>query len=193
MRRAGFTLVEMLIALAIMSLLAVLGYRAMASLTGSEARLAAEAERWRTLDLLFAQLESACRQAVPRAVRTPSGSEPAFVGSTDANGNADVVLSRAGAEFVLEPGSAGQRLGYRVHDGDLEVVYWPAYDIADAASATVYRLARGITSFRLSYLDGQGAWREAWPVPNEPATPRAIRVTIETVGGDRLERLFALR
>lgn len=193
MKRSGFTLIEMLIALAIMGLLAVLGYRAVASLTGSEAELAREAERWRTLDGLFAQVEASCRQAVPRGVRTASGPEPAFAASTDANGNAVVVLSRAGAEFVLEPASAGQRLGYRLRNGDLEVVYWPAYDNPDAATPTAYRLASGIASFRASFLDGRGAWRDTWPVQNDAPIPRAVRIAIETEGGDRLERLLALR
>ena len=46
----GFTLIELLIALAIMAMLSVLGYRALASLTDSEAQLSAEAQRWRSLD-----------------------------------------------------------------------------------------------------------------------------------------------
>ena len=192
-RSSGFTLVELLIALAILGVLAVLGYRAVASLTASEAQLASEAERWRTLDLLFAHLESTCRQAVPRSVRTPNGPEPAFLAMPDANGNASIVLSRAGAEFVLEPGSAGQRLGYRLREGNVEVIYWPSYDVADPGSASAYRLAERIASFQASFLDSQGAWHEQWPVQNEPATPRAMRITIATAGGERLERLLVLR
>ena len=47
-RDRGFTLLEVLIALAIVATLAVLGYRALAAMTQSESRLAAEAGRWRT-------------------------------------------------------------------------------------------------------------------------------------------------
>ena len=43
-RPTGFTLIELLIALAILGLVAVFGYRALASLTDSEAQLAAEAQ-----------------------------------------------------------------------------------------------------------------------------------------------------
>ena len=55
--RRGFTLVEILIALAIMAVIATLGYRALATLTDSEVRLSAEAARWRTLDAALARIE----------------------------------------------------------------------------------------------------------------------------------------
>ena len=60
----------MLIAIAIVAVIAVLGYRALAALSDAETRLAAEATRWRTLDLFFARLEGDMRQAVPRYARS---------------------------------------------------------------------------------------------------------------------------
>jgi general secretion pathway protein J len=65
-RRAGFTLVELLVALAILALVSVLAYRAVAALTTSEAQLSAEALKWRNLDGLFARLEADMRVALPR-------------------------------------------------------------------------------------------------------------------------------
>src|SRR5205807_9023813 len=56
-QRPGFTLLEVLIAVAIVAVIALLGYRALAALSDAETRLAAEATRWRTLDLFFARLE----------------------------------------------------------------------------------------------------------------------------------------
>ena len=59
----------MLIAVTIVATLSLLGYRALAAMSESEAKLAAEATRWRTLDLFFARLEGDLRQAVPRSAR----------------------------------------------------------------------------------------------------------------------------
>ena len=61
---------------AILALVATLGYRALSSLTDSEARLAAESSHWRNLDALFARLEADARAALPREARTDSGREP---------------------------------------------------------------------------------------------------------------------
>jgi general secretion pathway protein J len=192
-RRAGFTLIEVLIALAILALIAVLGYRAVSSLTESEARLAAESERWRGLDALFARLESDFRLALPREARAGDVTEPAWVGRADGAGNAEIRLSRAGPEFSLEPGSAGQRIGYRLRDGVVEVLYWPHLDVPAGAAPTAYALAGGVVRFDVRYLDGQGNWHERWPRLGEPAVPRAARVVLALDDGGTVERWIALR
>lgn len=192
-RFAGFTLLELLVALAILALLSVLGYRALAALTDSEVRLTEEATRWRTLDQMFTRLESDMRQAQPRVVRASGASEPAWLGTTDVDGNADLRFSRAGAEFTLEAGSAGQRLGYRFRGGTVEVVYLPYLDIGPATPSTSYVLADGVSHFRVWYLDPTGDWRDRWPMRNDPPLPRAVRVELQLAGGETIERWLTLR
>jgi general secretion pathway protein J len=192
-RRDGFTLIEILIALAILALVATLGYRALASLTDSEAKLAAEGSHWRNLDALFARLEADARAALPRDARTDAGTEPAWVGSVAASGDAEMRFSRAGPEFILEPGSGGQRIGYRLRNGAVEVLYWPYLDQPAAVSPQAYALAGDVTRFRVAYLDARGEWRDRWPAPGEPAVPRAIRVALTLSGGEVIERWLALR
>jgi type II secretion system protein J len=192
-RGDGFTLIELLIALAILGLVAALGYRALASLTDSEAKLAAEAAHWRTLDALFARLEADARGALPRAARTGSGSEPAWVGGTDSAGDADLRFSRAGPEFAAEPGSGGQRIGYRLRNGAVEVLYWPYLDQPPAVVPEAHVLIGDVARFRVAYLDQRGAWRERWPALGESAVPRAIRVELVLAGGEVIERWLALR
>ena len=192
-RARGFTLIELLIALAILGLVAVLGYRGLAALTDGEARLAAEAVHWRTLDTLFARLEADARAAIPRDVRTGPGAEPAWVGGVDASGDAEFRFSRAGPEFAAEPGSGGQRIGYRLRDGAVEVLYWPFLDQPAAVVPEAHALIGGVAGFRVAYLDARGAWRERWPALGDPAIPRAIRVVLTLTGGEVIERWLALR
>jgi general secretion pathway protein J len=191
--RTGFTLIELLIALAILALVAVLGYRALSSLTDSEAELNAEAQHWRALDALFARLEADMREALPREVRTGNGKEPAWLGEIDGAGNAMLRFSRAGPEFAAEPGSAGQRIGYRLRDGAIEILYWPRLDQPATVSPQAYALAGRIAAFRVSYLDARGNWLERWPLLGESPVPRAVRVGITLAGGEQIERWLALR
>ncbi|HKW81393.1 MAG TPA: type II secretion system minor pseudopilin GspJ [Casimicrobiaceae bacterium] len=191
--RSGFTLLEVLIAIAIVALLAVLGYRALASLSESESRLAAEAARWRTLDLFFARLEGDMRAAMPRSARNGPTREPAWLGIVDASGNGAVAFSRAGPEFAVDPGSAGQRLGYRFTAGNVQVLYWPGYDRPRESAPTSYTLLSGVAQFRLSYLAADGRWVETWPLGGEGALPRAVRVGLTLASGETLERWLALR
>src|SRR4051812_40401633 len=180
----GFTLLELLIAISILALLSVLGYRALSALTDSEVRLTSEATRWRTLDQLFTRLEADMRMAQPRAIRTPVGNEPAWLGTTDNDGNADVRFSRAGTEFALEAGSAGQRLRYRLRNGSVEVVYSPYLDIGPDTPSTSYALADGIARFRVTYLDPAGEWQNQWPIRPDTPLPRALRVQVDLTDGD---------
>ncbi len=192
-RPAGFTLIELLIALAILALVAVLGYRALASLTDSEAKLTAEAQHWKNLDGLFARLEADLREALPRDVRTGIGTDPAWIGDVDSAGNSELRFSRAGPEFSVEPGAGGQRIGYRIRHGAVEVLYWPRLDQPAAVVPVAYALAGGVTQLRVGYLDMRGGWRDRWPAPGEPAVPRAVRVALTLAGGEVVERWLALR
>jgi general secretion pathway protein J len=189
----GFTLIELLIALAILAVIATLGYRAVAALTDTEVRLAAEAERWRALDGTLARLEADLRDAIPRDVRTGTGSEPAVFGAVDDAGNVALRIARAGPEFTADPGVAGQRLGYRLRDGVIEILYWPHLDQPAGVAPTVYALAAGVAAFRMGFLDSSGAWRDRWPVAGETPVPQAVRVELVLATGELIERWMVLR
>jgi general secretion pathway protein J len=192
-RACGFTLIEVLLALAIFGVLCVLAYRATAAMTDSEARLTAEASRWRALEALFVRFEADARAAVPRASRTGSGVEPAWLATIDRAGQATVILTRAGAEFGTDSGMPGQRIGYRLADGAIEIAYWPHLDNPANTRPTIYRLAEGVVAWRIEYLTETGAWRDTWPLLGDAPVPRALRVGLTLAGGESIERWFALR
>ena len=192
-RREGFTLIEVLLALAIVAVIALLGYRALSALSQSETQLTAEATRWRTLDLFFARLEGDLREAVPRSARLGASRMPPWIATTDSLGNGALEFSRAGPEFTLEPGSAGQRIAYRFDGGTVEVLYWPGYDRLREAQAAAYPLVSDVARFRLAYLASSGSWVDAWPLASEPDLPRAVKVELTLASGETIERWLALR
>jgi len=193
-RRAGFTLIEVLLALAIFGVIAILGYRATSALTDGEAQLSAEAQHWRSLEALFTRFEADIRQAVPRGVRAGPRIEPAWLAqAADSAGNAVLLFTRAGAEFADEPGIAGQRIGYRLRGHAVEIAYWPQLDNGADVRPAVYTLMDGVAAFRIAYLSRAGAWRENWPQEGEADLPRAVRVTLTLDRGESIERWFVLR
>lgn len=188
----GFTLIEVLVALAILALTAVLAWQATAALVDGEVRLSSEATRWRALDQAFARLEADLRQAQPRAVRTSAGLEAPWLGATEAHGGSAIVFSRAGPEFDNEPNAAGQRIAYRLREGSLEVVYWPTLD-RQRDESTAYRLVDDVAGFRVEHFASGGHWVSAWPRFGEAPLPRAVRVFLTLASGETIERWFALR
>lgn len=191
--RGGFTLIELLVALAILAVVATLGYRAMSALVDAESRLSFEANRWRTLDAMFARLEADLRQALPRDVRYGANREPAWWASVDAEGNTELRISRAGPEFDVDPGAAGQRIGYRLAERRVEVAYWPRLDQPPQVEPARYALVDDVAAWRASFLDEAGNWRRQWPALGDPPLPRAVRIEVVLADGAQLERLWALR
>lgn len=192
----GFTLLEVLIAIAIVAVIALLGYRAVASLSDAETRLAGEATRWRTLDMFFSRLEGDMRQAMPRSARSGSTSEApwlGFISNATGDGDSALAFSRAGPEFNFEAGSAGQRLGYRLQDGNVQVLYWASYDRPPDAQATTYTLLSDVAHFRLSYLTRSNVWVDTWPVAGDTDLPRAVKVQLTLSSGENFERWLVLR
>ena len=186
----GFTLVEALLALLIFGVVSLLAYRATAALAAGEAQLSAESQRWRTLETLFTRIEADFRQAIPRACAMAAAR--GRVARHARRQCSAVVFTRAGSEFTAEPGLAGQRVGYRLREGTLELAYWPALDHARRAARGVSAGARH-RSFDLEYLARNGTWRERWPLLGEDDLPRAARLTLTLADGVRIERMFALR
>jgi type II secretion system protein J len=115
------------------------------------------------------------------------------VGDADAEGNSVLEFSRAGPEFALEPGSAGQRLAYRLRDGAVEVLYWASYDRPRGVDPTAYPLLDGVARFQLAYLTQGGTWADSWPLVAESPLPRAVKVDLTLASGEVIERWLALR
>ena len=187
-RHAGFTLVEVLVALAILAALATFAWRATAALVDGETRLTAEAQRWQRLDALFARLEADLRAAVPRPVRAGAQQREASLVGTDGA----IVFTRAGGA-AGEPGAEGTRLGYRLVNDTLEIVYWPRLDRAAGVEPVAYPLASGVARFDVRYADDDGAFADRWPPPPRDDLPRALSLTLTLADGARLERLVVLR
>jgi general secretion pathway protein J len=193
-RARGFTLVEALVAVAILALVATIAWRATAAMTDSEARLASESARWRRLDALITRMEADMRKAIPRSARHGSLIEPAWLaGPADAAGNTSLVFTRAGADSIDEPGSGGQRVGYRLRDGRIELLYWPAIDNVATRDPAAYALVDGVSRFHVVQLGADARWTDHWPVSGVDGVPRGVRLDIELADGSVIERWLALQ
>ncbi|MFO1283416.1 MAG: type II secretion system minor pseudopilin GspJ [Burkholderiales bacterium] len=190
--RRGFTLVEALVALAILALFAVFAWRATAAMADGESRLAGESARWEAIAAAVARLEADMRAAVPRPVRTSAGREASWRSAREAGGNASLAFTRAGID-ASDPLGAGARVGYRVRDGALELLYWATLDRADDAPAAVYRLFDGVDRLTFRHQGATGDWLDEWPPAGRDDLPRAVVVRIALADGGEIERWIVLR
>lgn len=200
MRARGFTLLELLVAMAVLALVGALGYRGLNSILDAEARLQVESRRWTDVSLLFSQLSEDLTMAVGRTTRDDMDrTSPALLlsGSTSApavSGNAQLVVTRLGIGEGAAVQSAPRRVGYRLRDGALEYLVWPDLDAAPGATPAAYELLGDVADLTWQALDVDGRWFTDWPA-GRPATslPRAVSVRIVLAGGEEITRILPLR
>ena len=185
-RSAGFTLVEVLLALLIMATLAATGYRALTGMIDGEARISAERERWRSLDLFFGRIEYDLGHAIPRPYRVGASSMPALYLRDN------MIAFTRGA-----PGEVPQRIGYRWSEGRVEMLAWPQLDAPGATAPIAYAVAENVDAWEILLVNNNGQFVDRWGEPglqlDDPPQPRGARMRLKLVDGTTLERLVALR
>ncbi|MDA8384174.1 MAG: type II secretion system minor pseudopilin GspJ [Betaproteobacteria bacterium] len=190
----GFTLVELLVAVAIFALLSALAYRGLDAVLATRDHVLAEDRKWRDVAIFFARFGQDLGSAVDRPVSAPDGltAEPAFYGGPDGpHGAPEIVFTRMGFPDRHDPMAAPQRVGYRLRGGRVEWLLWPALDAAPSTRPLVTRMLAHVTRLDFAYLDREGRWAGAWPARAGEDLPRAVKVTVVLAGGGRLVRVFA--
>lgn len=200
---AGFTLVELLVALVIFAIMAVMSYRALNTVFETREHLDAESARIRDVSLLFARLDDDFATLLDRRPRTADNLlDDALRLTALAPGASDATLAFTRAGFAGSAGAAAtpQRVGYRLKDGVLELLLWPALDAAPRSAPEAYPALTGVKDARFRALDRAGNWQNVWRsttvggTPNAPGTfPAAMELSVELGNGERFTRVFALR
>jgi len=108
-RRAGFTLVELLVAIGILAMVAVLGWRGLDGIVRARVALTAEMETTRGMQLAFAQMQNDCENAAGQDIMR---GQPALLWDADR-------LTLVRKVFVENEPSRLQVVGYRIVNGQL--------------------------------------------------------------------------
>jgi general secretion pathway protein J len=196
-RGAGFTLIEVLVAVAIFGLLSVLAYGALGNLLDTRARLDAEREFWRDLSLTFMRMGDDLAHARARPARDTAGFPlPAFRGQpVDPRplGEPSLELTRGGElEFSSGRRSDLRRVAWRLNEGRLERLVWPVLDQAPASKTLDSPLLRDVELFELQFIAIDGTRHDRWPPPGSAVvgSPRAVEVKLELKEHGEFTRLF---
>ncbi|WP_439105942.1 type II secretion system minor pseudopilin GspJ [Congregibacter sp.] len=206
----GFTLVEVLIALAITAFVAAASYSGISTtLTGAE-RLRATSERTRDLNRTFALLNRDVRQFSNRSLRDEfGGTQPALSGGPLAF--YPLSLTREGwSNSLQQRRSELQRVFYYLEDDSLWRAYYTVLDRAVDAEPQRMELLSGVVGFEMRFLDtienlqldrdlvvDTRAWSENWVAdPGAgtavPPPPVALELRLDLEDFGALRRLYEL-
>ena len=207
---SGFTLVEVLVAMAITALISVMAYTGLSSaLSGAESMRAA-ATRAHEINQALSMLSRDLRQVVNRPVVDELGQlSPAFSGGELASDA--LVLTRAGwHNSTGAPRSALQRVRWWLEDDQLWRGYFPVLDRTAGTEAVETTVLDDIERFEVRFLPALSVlesdrndvidrrnWQDHGMTDLSqrgqlPAPPAAVEVVMEVVGLGEVRRTYVL-
>lgn len=181
-RRLGFTLLELLVVLAIFAVLSVMAYGGLSTVLTARAQVAQALERTSALQKGYLRLRNDFQQLRGRAVRDNYGEpQPALVAERDT-----VEFTRSGWRNPLSlPRSALERVAYRFEDGRLVRLSWRVLDRAPDSEPAELTVFEQVEEARWRFLDGKLEWQDRWPTQAatvagtaDPDPPRAVELTL---------------
>ena len=199
MRRfQGFTLLELLIALAIFALVGAMAFGGLKGVLDQKEHTMAQSQRLSDLQKAYRIMQRDLEQMVNRKIRNEFGDQvDALVGGSGFNG---VEFSRAGyanpAGFLR---SDIQRVAYIPDQETLLRRTWRVLDRAQDTLPDEQVLVEGMQRFAMRFLDKDNEWQEQWPPQQNQISgsstgefPRAVEVQLELEDVGTLSWLFPL-
>lgn len=206
----GFTLIEVLIAMAITAVIALLSYSSLSTVMTGVDSVRKEAAFTHELNRTFQVLSRDLRLVVDRPIRDEFGGwESALEGGPLARQN--LALTRAGWHNTVEiPRSTLQRVAYYLEDEQLVRANWAVLDRVGSSEPNEVVLLRNVESFDVQFLADinrlqlsrgieldRRLWEDNWLADvSQPDSvvdlPTALIIRLEISGWGEVERLYVL-
>jgi len=197
LRHPGFTLIELIVALSIFSVVSMLAFGGLLTIQDSREHISRASTELAKLQMAFTILERDITQIVPRGIRGEFGDPQSALIGGGLGVSQGVEFTRTGLRNPAgRPRSHLQRVGYTVKENNLVRLSWLVLDRAQDTEAAEMMLLENVESLSFRYLDTANRWTTEWP-PNltelsevSLQIPQAIEVTLEVEGWGTLLRLF---
>jgi general secretion pathway protein J len=196
-RSHGFTLIEVLVAMAIFGVLTILAYMALGQTLSNADMLNERMDRLQAVQRTMRYLSTDLASASPRPVRNETG-----------DGYMPAVMISATNQFALAvthggwtnpaglPRSTQQRSVYLLEDGKLFRVYYTVLDATYSNNAISTEILDGVESLEFRLLQDNGQTTNQWPPLGMEGSnasslrPRAVEIILTLEGDGEIRRLI---
>jgi general secretion pathway protein J len=196
-RSRGFTLLEILVAIAILAIMSVMAFRSVSEARVSVENAGGHMDRLREVQRAMNLLTGDFRTLAPRPIREPIGDGYRAALRRDPNGVGLVELSHAGwPNGAGSPRGTVQRVSYRLEEQTLIREYWNVTDPTLANVPIARRLLKQVESIEIRYMSSGREWVTEWPPLDSAADtgfrarPMAVEITIVLTDYGKLRRLI---
>jgi general secretion pathway protein J len=183
-RQDGFTLIEVMVALAVFGVMSLLAYLSLGQTLSNADMLTERMDRLQSVQRTISYLSSELLQAAPRPVRVELGNAPIAA-----------LQSSLGSEFALQlthggwPNPAGvprstlQRTAYRIEDGELIRYHWNVLDRTVNNTPITTVMLDEVDNLGFRFLTVNDEWVGQWPPLTAQAgsgtnLPRAVEIVL---------------
>lgn len=184
----GFTLIEMLVALAIFALLSAAGVTLLQGASNTQLVVAERLDHLGANSRAIALMEADLAQAITRPVRYKNVPLPAFVAQgSEASGQLFAVTRTGWSNLDNAPRPDLQRVVYAIEQGDFVRL---ASSSPDDGAMQKTRLFDKMESATLRFRDSEGNWRSNWDATDKALLPQALELVIKQQGVAPVRVLF---
>ncbi|MDZ7641017.1 MAG: type II secretion system minor pseudopilin GspJ [Desulfurivibrio sp.] len=201
----GFTLLELMVALALFALLSMVTFTSLQSLIDSRERTREESRRLAAIQMAVSRLTLDLQQLRPRGIRDQYGDpRPALLAGEPAGEGLEFTRGSRPAGDPARPGGGLQRVRYLLEDRELFRDTWPVLDRGPRSEYWRQSVLSGVDGFAYRLLDQQGQWHDRWPPaavgfdergeqqPADDSPPVAVELVLELEDWGRIRRLLPL-
>lgn len=188
-KQAGFTLMELLIAMTISAIIAVMAYQSISEVTAVKLNTEKDVEAFEKLQRAIWWLEQDLTQLAPRAILDELGTELAAYQARYLQG---VEFTRI-AVYPSPYGVSGLvRIGYQLDNNTLYRIIWPVLDRAPDTQPKRLAILNKVESFHVKQLDQNNTWQTEWPPlsASKITLPKLIEITIKIEKEGEIRRIF---
>jgi len=192
----GFTLLELLVAIAIFSVLSVMAYGGLQTVISTKKSAQQGADRISEVQLFMMRISNDLRQSVPRKIRNEYG-DYLYAMQFSKSGEDKMEWSRDGYRNPVRlKRSHVQRVAYKLEQQKLIRITWSVLDRAQDTEVIETEVLSNVESIEWRFLNYDNEWVSEWPETGGKASlfplPKALEFNAELKDWGKLRRLILL-